>query len=115
MSKPEGAQARVLAEMGFEVTGVPQAAQGLVQASREFDFVSHENLSAAISGDTIFLLAAEPEDVQAVLDDPVLANLPAVKAGRVYPLGGHVLPDGLLFRPGDGRQGSRRSSPNDRG
>lgn len=87
VSKPEGAQARVLVEMGFEVTGVPQAAQGLVQASREFDFVSHENLSAAISGDTIFLLAAEPEDVQAVLDDPVLANLPAVKAGRVYPLG----------------------------
>jgi len=87
VSKPESAQARVLAEMGFDVTGIPEDLRGMVQASREFDFVSHENLPAAITGDTIFLLAADADDVQTVMADPVLANLPAVQAGRVYPLG----------------------------
>lgn len=87
VAKPEAAQARVLAEMGFTVAGLPEAMRGAVQASREFDFVSHENLSAAITGDTIFLLAADEADVQAVLDDPVLATLPAVQARQVYPLG----------------------------
>lgn len=87
VAKPESAQARVLAEMGFDVTGVPEEMQGLVEASRDFDFVSHENLPAAISGDTIFLLAGDAADVETVMADPVLANLPAVQAGRVYPLG----------------------------
>lgn len=87
VSKPDSAQARVLRGMGFEVTGVPSSLQALVNRSREFDFVSHENLPAAISGDTIFLLAADEGDIETVMSDPVLANLPAVKAGRVYTLG----------------------------
>lgn len=87
VGKPESAQARVLREMGFTVTGVPEQMKGLINRSREFDFVSHENLPAAISGDSIFLLAADDADVQRVVSDPVLANLPAIKAGRVYPLG----------------------------
>ncbi len=87
ISKPEGVQARVLADMGFTVTGVPEGMQGMIQQSREFDFLSHENLPAAVTGDTVFLLAADETDVRAFLNDPVLANLPAVRSGRVYPLG----------------------------
>ncbi|MCS5516888.1 hypothetical protein NWF32_24280 [Pseudomonas qingdaonensis] len=51
------------------------------------DFISRENLSAAITGDTVFLLGGSDADVQAFLADPVLANLPAVVHKRVYALG----------------------------
>nr|WP_325249030.1 Fe2+-enterobactin ABC transporter substrate-binding protein [Amylibacter sp.] len=87
VSKPQSTQARVLLEMGFTVTGLPAAMGPLVTRSREFDFVSHENLPASITGDSIFLLAADAADVKTFVADPVLANLPAVKQGRVYPLG----------------------------
>jgi len=87
VSKPEGAQARVLSEMGFEVTGIPDSLRGAVQQSREFDFISHETLPQGITGDTVFLLSADADDVAAFMADPVLANVAAVKAGRVYALG----------------------------
>lgn len=87
IAKPESAQARVLSEMGFSVTGLPEALKATVTRSREFDFVSHENLPAAITGDSVFLLAAGDEQVAAFKSDPVLANLPAVQHGRVYALG----------------------------
>ncbi|WP_095590666.1 Fe2+-enterobactin ABC transporter substrate-binding protein [Actibacterium ureilyticum] len=87
VSKPISAQARVLAEMGFTVTGIPPEMSGAVQQSREFDFISHENLPAAITGDSIFLLAADADDIGTFMADPVLANLPAVRDGRVYALG----------------------------
>ena len=87
VSKPVSAQAQVLADLGFVVTGIPEEMRARVQESREYDFISHENLAGAITGDTVFLLNGTPEAVQTVLADPVLANVPAIKAGRVYPLG----------------------------
>tara|TARA_R110002020_G_scaffold77450_8_gene195484 strand:- start:194 stop:1081 length:888 start_codon:yes stop_codon:yes gene_type:complete len=87
VAKPESAQARVLSDMGFTVAGIPDDMRGLVQRSREIDFISHENLPAAITGDTVFLMRATQEDVKAFMADPVLANVPAVKAGRVYSMG----------------------------
>ena len=87
VSKPISAQARVLAELGFEVTGLPEAMRDRVMQSREYDFISHENLPGAITGDSIFLLNGTPEAVERFMADPVLANLPAVQAGQVYPLG----------------------------
>ncbi|MCQ0091957.1 Fe2+-enterobactin ABC transporter substrate-binding protein [Roseovarius sp. M141] len=87
VSKPISAHARVLAEMGFTVTGIPAELAGAVQQSREFDFISHENLPAAITGDSVFLLAADDEDVATFMADPVLANVSAVREGRVYVLG----------------------------
>lgn len=87
VSKPISAQAQVLEGLGFTVTGIPEEMRGLVQQSREYDFISHENLPGAITGDSVFLLNGTEESVQTFLDDPVLANLPAVKSGQVYPLG----------------------------
>ncbi|MFP6513371.1 Fe2+-enterobactin ABC transporter substrate-binding protein, partial [Pseudomonas aeruginosa] len=37
--------------------------------------------------DSVFLLGASDDDVQAFLADPVLANLSAVREKRVYALG----------------------------
>ncbi|WP_151719467.1 Fe2+-enterobactin ABC transporter substrate-binding protein [Gemmobacter serpentinus] len=87
VAKPTSPQAKVLAGLGFTVTGLPEAMKAEVARSSDFDFISHENLAAAISGDGVFLLSAGPEDVRAFVEDPVLANLPAVKEGRVWPLG----------------------------
>lgn len=87
VSKPQSAQAQVVREMGLTVTGIPAAMRGAVTRSREFDFISHENLPAAITGETIFLLAAGDQDIETFKSDPVLANLPAVQAGRVFSLG----------------------------
>lgn len=87
IGRPESPQARLLSSLGFEVEGMPQANSGDVTRRSDFDFISRENLSAAITGDAVFLLRGTDADVEAFLADPVLANLPAVRNKRVYPLG----------------------------
>jgi iron complex transport system substrate-binding protein len=87
IGRPESPQARLLSSLGFEVEGMPQANSGDVTRRSDFDFISRENLSAAITGNTVFLLRGTDADVEAFLADPVLANLPAVRNKRVYPLG----------------------------
>ncbi len=87
VSQPTSPQARVLAALGFRVAGLPETLKGQARRSTDFDFISHENLPLAIAGDSVFLLNGTPESVAKFLADPVLANLPAVQAGRVYPLG----------------------------
>jgi iron complex transport system substrate-binding protein len=87
IGKPESAQAQVLSSLGMSVSGLPEKLRSGVTRSSDFDFISHENLPAAITGETVFLLRASQKDVAAFLDDPILANLPAVINRRVYPLG----------------------------
>lgn len=87
VGRPESPQARLLSSLGFEVQGMPQARTEDVTRRSDFDFISRENLSAAITGDTVFLMRGTHADVEAFLADPVLANLPAVRNKRVYPLG----------------------------
>lgn len=80
-------QARLLSALGFRVAPLPEAMAGTVTRASDFQFISRENLPAAITGDSVFLLSADDRDVQAFLADPVLANLPAVINKRVYALG----------------------------
>lgn len=87
IGRASSAQGRLLQAMGFKVNELPQALAGQVTRSSDFQFISRENLPAAITGDSVFLLSATDSDVQAFLADPVLANLPAVRNKRVYPLG----------------------------
>ena len=87
IARENSPQARVLGALGFQVAGLPAALESQVQRSSDVAFISRENLSAAISGDSVFLLSASDADVQAFLADPVLANLPAVVNKRVYALG----------------------------
>lgn len=79
--------ARLLAALGFKVADLPHSLEAKVTRASDFQFISRENLPAAINGDSVFLLGASAADVQAFLGDPVLANLPAVQHKRVYPLG----------------------------
>lgn len=87
VSKPASPQAQLLAALGMTVVGLPESLRGQVTRASDFEFISQENLPAAIAGETIFLLRATEDDVGAFLADPILANLPAVMGKRVYPLG----------------------------
>ncbi|MFT4012317.1 MAG: Fe2+-enterobactin ABC transporter substrate-binding protein [Paracoccus sp. (in: a-proteobacteria)] len=87
VGKPDSPQARILEALGFSIAGIPEDMKGQIARSADFDFVSHENLAAAITGDSVFLLNGTQDNVRAFSADPVLANLPAVREGRVYPLG----------------------------
>lgn len=87
VSKPTSPQALLLGALGMTVVGLPDALRGQVTRASDFEFISQENLPAAIVGKSVFLLRATDDDVAAFLADPVLANLPAVVEKRVYPLG----------------------------
>lgn len=80
-------QAEVLAEMGFSVVPLPEAMRSAVTRISNTEFVSHEVLAPAIGAETVLLLSADAEDVAAFLADPLLAGLPAVQRGQVYPMG----------------------------
>ncbi len=87
VGKVSSPQATLLTALGFEVAGLPDRLRSQVTRSSNFDFFSRENLTDAISGDTVFLLNGTQETVDTFLNDPVLANLPAVRNRRVYALG----------------------------
>lgn len=87
IARPESPHAQLLSSLGFTVAGLPQNLMSQVTRRSDFEFISRENLSAAIAGETVFILNGTDADVKAFLADPVLANLPAVRTGQVYPLG----------------------------
>lgn len=87
IGRTESAQGQILTALGFKVAGLPPELAPQVTRSTDFDFISRENLPAAISGKTVFLLRGSEADVRAFLSDPVLANHPAVISRQVYPLG----------------------------
>lgn len=87
IGKQTSAQAQLLEALGFKVAGLPDALTKQVTRSSDFDFISHENLSAAVTGKSVFLLRGLDGDVHSFLSDPVLANLDAVKGNQVYSLG----------------------------
>ncbi|WP_273688955.1 Fe2+-enterobactin ABC transporter substrate-binding protein [Ketogulonicigenium vulgare] len=87
IGRTESPQARVVEALGFDILPLPEALRPQVSRSSDFDFISHEYLSAAIEGENVFLFGADQSGVAAFMADPVLANLPAVQAGRVYALG----------------------------
>ncbi|MCV9940290.1 Fe2+-enterobactin ABC transporter substrate-binding protein [Boseaceae bacterium BT-24-1] len=79
--------AKLVSGLGFEIVGLPPELKPNSARPSDFEFFSRENLSAAITTDTVFLLRATQKDVEAFLVEPVLANHPAVTGKRVYPLG----------------------------
>ena len=87
IGRSESPQAQLLTALGFDIAPLPATMRREVTRSSNFDFISRENLSAAIAGDIVFLMSGTDEDVQAFMADPVLANHPAVRSGQVYPLG----------------------------
>lgn len=92
--------AKLITALGFDVVALPVALRASSARPSDFEFFSRENLSAAIAGETVFLLRATDKDVQAFLAEPILANHPAVAKRQVYPLG----PTSHRIDPYSGRQ-----------
>lgn len=87
IANPSSPHAQLLTALGFKIAELPKALETDVKRTSDFAFISHENLSAAITGNAIFLMRGTDNDVQTLLADSVLANLPSVVMKHVYPLG----------------------------
>ncbi|MFT3942779.1 MAG: Fe2+-enterobactin ABC transporter substrate-binding protein [Ancrocorticia sp.] len=87
IGKTTGPHAQLLEALGLEVVAAPEDLDTSKQPRQDFAFVTYENLSQAVGGESVFLLTGTDETVAAFSADPVLANLPAVEKKQVYPLG----------------------------
>ena len=87
IGKKDSAHAVLMTSLGFEIVEAdPSLDTGSHQQSG-FMFVSYENLSDAITGESVFLIKAGKDGVSKFTGDQTLANLPAVTGNRVYYLG----------------------------
>ncbi|MGC8336874.1 Fe2+-enterobactin ABC transporter substrate-binding protein [Cronobacter sakazakii] len=84
----ESAQGKLLGQLGFTLAP-PPAAHSLTSMGKRHDIIQlgGENLAAGLNGETLFLFAADDKDAAALMRDPLLAHLSAVKNKRVYALG----------------------------
>jgi len=87
VAKRTGPHAQLLESLGVEVHEAPEDLDTSEQARSDFAFVTLENLSRAIGGESVFLLTGTDDTVNAFESEPVLANVPAVTSSQVYPLG----------------------------
>ncbi len=87
----KSAQGRMLKELGFELTTVPDDAKsGSSQMGGQREDivpVDSENLSKAITGKTAVIFNADEKKVQAFEKDQLVADTDAVKDSRVYAMG----------------------------
>ncbi|ATN36628.1 Fe2+-enterobactin ABC transporter substrate-binding protein (plasmid) [Rhizobium sp. ACO-34A] len=87
VGRPESPQGQLLQALGLKVAGLPEELRPQITRRSDFEFISRENLPAAVQTESVFLLRGTEKDVAAFLADPVLANRAAVKNRQVYPLG----------------------------
>lgn len=86
IARVQGVHGRLLAALGFDVEGPDPQWHGGVGEPGDFVWAPYEALTQ-LQASTTFLLRGGEERVQALQRDPVLANLPSVRAGQVYSLG----------------------------
>lgn len=84
----EGVHGALLGALGFSLESPPPTWHSDGTPSNDFIRAQYENLTE-LRAQSTFLLSADDTRAQAFLADPILANLPAVKAGQVYGLGIH--------------------------
>jgi len=87
IGKITGPHAEIFSALGIEVLEAPDGLDTSAQERADFAFVTMENVSAAIRGESVFLLTGTQATAEAFLAEPTLANLPAVQKGQVYPMG----------------------------
>ncbi len=86
IAKQQGTHAQLLHSLGFDIEAPQPSWQAGPISHRDFMRVHYENLSA-LNAPTTFLLSRKRDDIQGFVNDPVLHNLPSVKAHQVYGLG----------------------------
>ena len=85
-----GPHAKVLEALGFEIEEPDPAWHTIPQKRSDFVFASYDNLTQ-LKSETTFILAVDDEGAKKFPADPVMANVPSVKAGQVYALGKNSL------------------------
>ncbi|WP_230206398.1 Fe2+-enterobactin ABC transporter substrate-binding protein [Microbacterium gorillae] len=86
IGKTTGPHAKLLQSLGFTIEEPDAAWHTQANQRQDFVFASFENLTQ-LTGETTFALSVDNEGAKALAADPVLANIPSVKAGQVYGLG----------------------------
>lgn len=86
---PESAQGKLLQQLGFTLSTVPQAIHTSQSMGKRHDILQlgGENLAAGLNGKSLFLFAGDEKDAAALENNPLLSHLPAVQNKHVYPLG----------------------------
>jgi len=86
IARAGGVHAQLLSALGFAVEDPDPSWHAQANLRQDFVWAPYEKL-VELTAATTFLLARDDEGAQAFIDDPVLANVPSVKAGQVYGLG----------------------------
>ncbi|MCE0493095.1 Fe2+-enterobactin ABC transporter substrate-binding protein [Vibrio salinus] len=88
IAQPTSAHGQLLASLGFSVEAPDPAWNETDTIRNNFIWAHYEQLSQ-LKGTITFLLSADDTKVPAFISDPVLKNMPSVRAGQVYGLGKH--------------------------
>lgn len=83
-----GPHAALLAALGFDIEDPDPAWHTQAQGRNDFVWADYERL-VDLKAETTFLLRVGDDRAAAFRNDPILANLPSVRSGRVYGLGVH--------------------------
>ncbi|WP_106506774.1 Fe2+-enterobactin ABC transporter substrate-binding protein [Brachybacterium timonense] len=86
IARAGSAQSQLLSELGFTIEDPNPDWHTQDNLREDFVWASYENLTE-LTAETTFILSQDDGGAQAFADDPVLANLPSVKARQVYGLG----------------------------
>ena len=86
IARKGGAQAKLLADLGFTIEDPDPSWHTQAQQREDFVWAPYENLTL-LTSETTFILSADDASAQRFADDPVMANVPSVRASQVYGLG----------------------------
>lgn len=86
---PESAQGKLLEEVGFDLAEVPEGttSQGEMGERSDIYEVTGENLSKAVTGESVFLFNADEKTAEAYKENSLVKSTPAVKNDAVYAMG----------------------------
>ncbi|CAI0696792.1 Ferrienterobactin-binding periplasmic protein precursor [Serratia rubidaea] len=85
----QSSQGKMLQQLGFTLAQPPASLHTSTSQGAREDIVqlSGESLAAGLNGQTLLLFANDESDVQRLMNNKFLAQLPAVQNQRVYALG----------------------------
>lgn len=86
IARAGGAQAKLLADLGFTIEDPDPSWHTQARQREDFVWAPYENLTR-LTSETTFILSADDDSARRFADDPVMANVPSVRAGQVYGLG----------------------------
>ena len=86
---PDSAQAKLLEEVGFELAEVPEGTAGQGEMDKRADIVevTGENLSKAVTGESVFLFNANEKTAESYKKNSLVESTPAVKNDAVFAMG----------------------------